>query len=90
VRRLSAEGKHVRVFEAGGEHLIRDSLAELEARLDPAWFVRVHRGDIVNLQAVVRFDGLFHGDALVELEDGSSVVVSRTHRDGFFSRWRGR
>lgn len=90
VRRLSAEGKHVRVFEAGGEHLIRDSLAELEARLDPARFVRVHRGDIVNLQAVVRLDGLFHGDALVELEDGSSVVVSRTHRDSFFSRWRGR
>jgi two-component system LytT family response regulator len=90
VRRLSAEGKHVRVFEAGGEHLIRDSLAELEARLDPARFARVHRGDIVNLQAVVRLDGLFHGDALVELEDGSSVVVSRTHRDSFFNRWRGR
>jgi two-component system LytT family response regulator len=90
VRRLSAEGKHVRVYEAGGEHLIRESLAELEARLDPARFARVHRGDIVNLQAVVRLDGLFHGDALVELEDGSSVVVSRTHRDSFFSRWRGR
>lgn len=80
----------MRVFEAGGQHLIRESLAELEARLDPARFVRVHRGDIVNLQAVVRLDGLFHGDAMVELEDGSSVVVSRTHRDTFFSRWRGR
>lgn len=90
VRRLSAEGKHVRVFEVGGEHVIRDSLAELEARLDPARFVRVHRGDVVNLQAVVRFDSLFHGDALVELDDGSSVVVSRTHRDAFFTRWRGR
>ena len=90
VRRLSAEGKHVRVFEPGGEHVIRDSLAELEARLDPARFVRVHRSDVVNLQSVVRFDSLFHGDALVELDDGSSVVVSRTHRDGFFARWRGR
>jgi two-component system LytT family response regulator len=90
VRRLSAEGKHVRVFAVGGEHVIRDSLAELEARLDPARFVRVHRGDLVNLQAVVRFDSLFHGDALVELDDGTSVVVSRTHRDAFFTRWRGR
>ncbi len=90
VRRLSAEGKHVRVFEADGEHLIRESLTDLEARLDPARFVRVHRGDIVNLQAVVRLDGLFHGDAFVELEDGSSVVVSRTHREIFFQRWRGR
>ncbi len=90
VRRLSAEGKHVRVYEAGGEHVIRDSLTELEGRLDPARFIRVHRGEIVNLQAVVRLDSLFHGDALVELEGGTSVVVSRTHRDAFFSRWRGR
>jgi two-component system LytT family response regulator len=90
VRRLSAEGKHVRVFAASGEHVIRDSLADLEGRLDPSRFVRVHRGDLVNLQAVVRFDSLFHGDALVELDDGTSVVVSRTHRDAFFTRWRGR
>jgi two-component system LytT family response regulator len=90
VRRLSAEGKQVRVYAVDGEHVVRDSLAELEARLDPAQFVRVHRGDIVNLRAVARFDSLFHGDAVVELDDGSSVVVSRTHREAFFSRWRGR
>jgi len=69
---------------------IRDSLTEIEPRLDPARFVRVHRGEIINLQAVVRLDALFHGDGVAELDDGSSVVVSRTHRDAFFSRWRGR
>lgn len=89
VRRLSADGKQVRVFEAGGAHAIRDSLAELEARLDPAMFVRVHRGDIINLGFVARVDALLHGDAVAELDDGSSVVVSRTHRDAFFTRWRG-
>jgi two-component system LytT family response regulator len=90
VRRLSAEGKQVRVHAAGGEHVMRESLAKLEARLDPAQFVRVHRGDIVNLHAVVRLDSLFHGDAVIELDDGSSVVVSRTHREAFFTRWCGR
>ncbi len=90
VRRLSAEGKHVRVHETGGEHLLRESLGELEARLDPARFVRVHRGDVVNLAFVVRLDALFHGDSVAELDDGTSVVVSRTHRDAFFTRWRGR
>ena len=89
VRRLSADGKHVRVH-ADTVHLIRDSLAELEARLDPARFVRVHRGEIISLHAVVRLDALFHGDAVAELDDGSSVVVSRTYRDTFFARWRGR
>jgi len=89
VRRLSAEGKHVRIFATDGDHVVRDSLAELEARLDPARFVRVHRGDIVHLPFVVRLDALFHGDAVAELDDGTSVVVSRTHRDAFFTRWRG-
>jgi two-component system LytT family response regulator len=89
VRRLSAEGKQVRVFADGGEHLVRDSLAELEARLDPAQFVRVHRGEIVRLGAVARVASLAHGDSVAELDDGSSVIVSRTHRDAFFARWRG-
>jgi hypothetical protein len=48
------------------------------------------RGEIIQLRAVVRLDALAHGDAVAELDDGSSVVVSRTHRDGFLIRWRGR
>ena len=90
VRRLSAEGKHVRVHTGGGSHLIRESLVELEPRLDPTRFVRVHRGEIIQLDAVVRCDALAHGDAVAELDDGSSVIVSRTHRDTFLARWRGR
>jgi two-component system LytT family response regulator len=90
VRRLSAEDKHVRVYTLDGEQLLRESLADLETRLDPERFVRVHRGDIVNLDAVARLDALAHGDAVLELDDGSSLVLSRTHRDAFFARWRGR
>jgi DNA-binding LytR/AlgR family response regulator len=50
----------------------------------------VHRGEIIQLHAVIRVDALFHGDAVAEFDDGSSVAVSRTHRDAFFARWRGR
>ena len=89
VRRLRAEDKHVRVYGTDGEHLVRDKLAELEARLDPQRFVRVHRGDIVSLAAIARVDPLSHGDAVLELTDRSSVVLSRTHREAFFARWRG-
>jgi len=39
--------------------------------------------------SAVRLEALSHGDAIAELDDGSSVVVSRTHRDGFLTRWRG-
>lgn len=87
VLRLSAEDKYVRVFSDQGEHLVRQTLRTLEARLDPARFVRVHRSEIVALGAVSRLEPWTHGDALLVLTDGTSVVLSRTHREAFLARW---
>jgi two-component system LytT family response regulator len=87
VSRLSAEDKYVRVFSEGGEHLLRQTLKALEPRLDPRQFVRVHRSEILNLGAIVRLEPWSHGDALLVLKDGSSVVLSRTYRDAFLAQW---
>jgi two-component system LytT family response regulator len=83
VRRLSADGKQVKVHAEGGVHALRTSLAELERRLDARRFVRVHRGEIVALDAVAHLEPWDHGDALLVLKDGSKVVLSRTHRAAF-------
>ncbi len=65
------------VFLAGGaEHLSDEPLAALEARLEPHGFVRVHRGELVRLDAVVRFLADEQGGALM-LSDGQAVRVSR-------------
>jgi two-component system LytT family response regulator len=87
VRRLSADGKQVKVHAEGGVHALRTSLAELERRLDARRFVRVHRGEIVALDAVAHLEPWDHGDALLVLKDGSKVVLSRTHRAAFLERW---
>ncbi|GHG81644.1 LytTR family DNA-binding domain-containing protein [Comamonas sp. JC664] len=87
VWRLSSEDKYVRLYTAQGEHLVRQTLRGLEERLDPTRFVRVHRGDIVNLDAVARLEPWTHGDGILVLEDGSSVVLSRTWREAFLQRW---
>lgn len=87
VSRLSAEDKYVRVFSEGMEHLVRQTLKGLEPRLDPRTFVRVHRSEILNLGAIARMEPWSHGDALLMLKDGSSVVLSRTYREAFLSRW---
>jgi two-component system LytT family response regulator len=87
VWRLSAEDKYVRLHTAQGEHLVRQSLRALEERLDPARFVRVHRGDIVNLDAVARLEPWTHGDGILTLKDGSTVILSRTWREAFLQRW---
>ena len=88
VRRITAEDKHVRLHTAGGEHVVRQTLRALEARLDPARFVRVHRSEIVALDAVAKLEPWTHGDALLVLVDGSTVVLSRTYRDAFLAKWQ--
>jgi two-component system LytT family response regulator len=90
VSHVRAEGKHVRIQTEGGPHLVRESLKNLEARLDPARFVRIHRGDLVNIDLVARLEPSAHGDGIVVMKDGSALVLSRTHRDDFLRRWGSR
>ncbi len=87
VLRLEAEDKYVCLHTAKGEHLVRQSLRNLETRLDPSRFVRVHRSGIVNLEAVARLEPYSHGDGILVLRDGTTVVLSRNFRDGFLRRW---
>ena len=74
--RLWSSDKYT-VFSSGGEeHLTEEPLTALEARLAPHGFLRTHRSELVNLQAVrsVRFaDGMYQ----VELSDGQHARVSR-------------
>jgi two-component system LytT family response regulator len=89
VRRISADDKYVRVFTANGEELLRETIGELQKKLDAKQFVRVHRSEIVRLGAVKRFDSTFHGDGLIELDDGSTVPLSRSYRAAFWEKWGG-
>jgi len=87
VRRFSADGKQVKVHSESGVHSVRTSLVDLERRLDPRRFMRVHRGEIVALDAVAHLEPWDHGDGLLVLKDGSKVVLSRTYRAAFVECW---
>ena len=67
----------------GGDPLavVRETLAGLEARLDPARFARVHRSEIVAVEAVAEIQPLFHGDHEVVLRNGDRVRMSRRYQD---------
>jgi two-component system LytT family response regulator len=76
ITRLFAQDKYVVLRHDGREVLLDDSLAELETRLAPHGFVRVHRSELINLAAVVSIVG--EGSAArVELRDGQSAAVAR-------------
>jgi two-component system LytT family response regulator len=72
---------YVSRIHAGGErHLLRESLASLERRLDPAQFVRVHRSAVVRIDRVRELRADARGDLTIVLMDGTQVPVSRRQR----------
>jgi two-component system LytT family response regulator len=79
---IEAAGNYVRVHSRGGaSHLVRESMATLEARLDPRRFVRVHRSTIVSVACVREIQPWFRGDQVLILRDGTRVAMSRSYRD---------
>lgn len=78
---LQAQGNYVGLRVRGSDYLMRSTLSALEARLDPARFVRVHRSHVVNLDAVSAIEPQDDGDAIVVLRDGSRVPCSRRYRE---------
>jgi two-component system, LytTR family, response regulator len=65
----------------GGTHLVRGAISDLEARLDPERFVRIHRSTIVNVDRVRELELTTHGNYVAILEGGQRLTVSRSFRD---------
>ena len=51
---VDADGNYVGLWARGRRHLLRETMKGIEAKLDPARFVRVHRSAIVNVDRVKR------------------------------------
>lgn len=77
VQRVEGADDYAQLVTGEGRHLVFIRLAELEARLDPARFLRVHRQHIVNLDYVTALEEYDERRMLVRLRDGSAVVASR-------------
>ncbi len=80
---VDAEGNYVGLWAAGRKHLVRDTMKSIEAKLDPARFVRVHRSAIVNLDRVQRIEPWAHGEYVLTLRDGTKLRTSKAHGGRF-------
>jgi two-component system LytT family response regulator len=66
----------------GGEsHLFRESMKNMETRLDSELFVRIHRSTIVNVDHIRELQPWFHGEYVVILQDGTRLMASRVFSD---------
>jgi two-component system LytT family response regulator len=77
VHRIEGAGDYVTLCTDAGQVLADISLNELERRLDPASFRRVHRAHIVNLDHVSAIRQYDERRLSVRFADGSEVVASR-------------
>jgi two-component system LytT family response regulator len=77
---IEAAGMYVTLHLGGKTLLHRASLQELEDRLDPMRFIRVHRSAVVNIESIVQLEARSHGEFDAVLKHGGRVRVSRTYR----------
>ncbi len=80
VGRIVAAGNYVEIHASGKQHLLRETMTSLEARLDPERFVRVSRAAIVSIARIREVQPLFNGDFVVLLKNGAQVNGSRRFR----------
>jgi two-component system, LytTR family, response regulator len=83
IRLLESEGNYTRVhFEAAQPQLFR-SLNAMEERLDPKYFFRANRRQIINLAWIEKIEPWFSGGLLVQLKGGAKVELSRRQAQEF-------
>ncbi len=87
---LASDGPYVEIHAAGETFVVRDRMQDLEDRLDPAVFARIHRSTVVRLDRVEALLVGRHGDYAVRLLDGTRLAVARGRRDALAERLEGR
>lgn len=78
---IEAVGNYVRLQTAEKSHLIRETMKGVEAKLDPAAFVRVHRSVIVAVERIRSIESREHGEYLVTMSGGTRFVSSRGYSE---------
>jgi two-component system, LytTR family, response regulator len=74
---IEASGDHAVIHASGARHRVRAPLANLEARLDPGRFARVHRSALVRLDQVRGLHRALSGETVLVLRDGTVLPLSR-------------
>jgi two-component system, LytTR family, response regulator len=77
---FQASGAYVTVHTNNRSLLMNEALYELEEKLDPLYFLRVHKSVILNLAAVKEIHSLANGDFMIRLLNGKEIRGSRTYK----------
>jgi two-component system LytT family response regulator len=86
IRLLESEGNYTRVHFADVQPQLFRSLNAMEERLDPKFFFRANRRQIINIAWIAGIEPWFSGGLLVQLKGGAKVELSRRQAQEFRER----
>jgi two-component system LytT family response regulator len=78
---VEADGDFIRLHLARETHTIRETMAQIAAKLPPDRFLRIHRSLIVNAERVREVQPWFKGDYVLIMNDGTKLRSGRTYRE---------
>jgi two-component system, LytTR family, response regulator len=78
---FEASGDYVVIHKEKSTHMINDSMNNLESKLEPEQFVRIHRSTIINLQYVDNLQPYFNGEFHITMKNGAKLKLSRNYKD---------
>ena len=81
IERIDAAGDYMCIYTADQTLVLRETMKDLERRLDPKKFQRIHRSTIVNLDNIKSVKPHTNGECFLVLGSGTQVKVSRSYRD---------
>ncbi|MEH3121875.1 MAG: LytTR family DNA-binding domain-containing protein [Sphingomonas phyllosphaerae] len=81
IERIDAAGDYMVIYTGDRNLILRETMKDLEKRLDPRRFQRIHRSTIVNLDLVKQVKPHTNGECFLVLDSGANVKVSRSYRD---------
>lgn len=81
IERIDAAGDYMCIYTADQTLILRETMKDLEKRLDPRKFQRIHRSTIVNLDNIKSVKPHTNGECFLVLQSNTQVKVSRSYRD---------
>lgn len=80
IRWIESAGNYVQIFTAEEPVIMRETLSNLEQRLDPHRFIRIHRSTIVNVEHVKELRPWYTGEYIVIMNGGKELTLARRYR----------
>jgi two-component system LytT family response regulator len=77
---IEAADNYVELHAGRDAHLVRETMNALEAKLNPARFLRIRRSTIINIERIKELRPLFKGEYSVILKSGKELISSRRYR----------